>query len=69
MKDSQAWRRYTTLGDVLTIMEAVKRSFSKNGSNQSPKAGYEEAYMDIEARMQIIRGMMIEERTKAETEE
>lgn len=69
MKDSKAWRRYTVLGDVLTIMEAVKRSFSRNGSNQSPREGYENAYMDVEARMQIIREMMIEERTKAETED
>lgn len=58
-----ARKRYLVLGEVLTIMEAVKRSFSRNGNNQSPKTGYEEAFYDEERQMQIIRDMMTEYRT------
>jgi len=55
--------RYFVLAEVLTIMESVKRSFSRNGNNQSPKEGYEEAFADEERQMQVIRDMMIEYRT------
>ena len=62
----QAMARYTVLGELLLIREAIRRSFSLNEAGQSPKRGYEDAFRDEDRRLEIIRGMMREERAKAD---
>lgn len=65
-RHSIARERYLLLAELLTIEEAIKRSFSRNENNVSPKLGYEAAYGAAERKLEVLREMLIEERTRME---
>ena len=54
--------RYQVLGECLLIFEADRRRFSLNDTGFSPKPGYEDAYANTETRLEILRGILREER-------
>lgn len=60
------YTRYGVLAEMLTIVEATQRRFSRNQTSIEAAEGYETAYEAEREKAEIIREMMREERSKME---
>lgn len=56
--------RYEVLGECLTMVEAIQRTFSRNQAMDEARAGYEAAWDEQRKKAQVLREMMIEERMR-----
>lgn len=61
-----SYTRYGVLAELLTVVEAQQRRFSRNQANVEAAEGYEKAYDAEHQKADIIREMMREERAKME---
>lgn len=61
---AEAAKRYSVLGECVTVFEALRRRISRNEANQSAKEGYERAFDEETERLEILRQMMREIRTE-----
>lgn len=60
MQKEEAIRRYETLMECLTMIEAQVRRFSKNQTMMTPKPGYERAWNEENEKRAVIQQMIRE---------
>ncbi len=58
--------RYRVLGECAVMVEAQKRRFSRNEASQTAKPGYEAAFEQEEANLEVLREMMRECRAESD---